>query len=231
MILKDTDGTPGSDYINANRISAEDVLPAPSASPLGPGLRPPGAKDRASSPLMAAPPMSSAAATKEFIATQGCLPSTRADFWQMVWQENTRVIVMTTKEIERGKPKCARYWPDLDKSESFGKFHLRNVSETSNQDYTLREFMVSKEAPGGGKSEERKIFHFHFQVSPEPPVDPQRVLSDLFSGVARPRSAQRPRVRPQLPPRRQQAAGVAGARQAPGQPDRRPLLGRHWQDR
>lgn len=40
---------------------------------------------------------------KFYIATQGCLPNTVADFWWMVWQENTRVIVMTTKEIERGK--------------------------------------------------------------------------------------------------------------------------------
>jgi tyrosine-protein phosphatase non-receptor type 11 len=40
---------------------------------------------------------------KYYIATQGCLPSTMSDFWDMVWQENTRVIVMTTKEIERGK--------------------------------------------------------------------------------------------------------------------------------
>lgn len=38
---------------------------------------------------------------KEYIATQGCLPNTRADFWQMVWQENSRVIVMTTKEVGR----------------------------------------------------------------------------------------------------------------------------------
>lgn len=38
-----------------------------------------------------------------YIATQGCLPSTRKDFWSMVWQENSRIIVMTTKEVERGK--------------------------------------------------------------------------------------------------------------------------------
>lgn len=40
---------------------------------------------------------------KCYIATQGCLPNTIQDFWHMVYQENTRVIVMTTKEIERGK--------------------------------------------------------------------------------------------------------------------------------
>jgi len=42
----------------------------------------------------------------QYIATQGCLPHTVNDFWQMVWQENSRVIVMTTKELERGKVSC-----------------------------------------------------------------------------------------------------------------------------
>ncbi len=40
---------------------------------------------------------------KKYIATQGCLKDTIHDLWRMVWQENTRVIVMTTKEVERGK--------------------------------------------------------------------------------------------------------------------------------
>lgn len=40
---------------------------------------------------------------KCYIATQGCLLNTIQDFWHMVYQENTRVIVMTTKEMERGK--------------------------------------------------------------------------------------------------------------------------------
>lgn len=40
---------------------------------------------------------------KVYIATQGCLTTTVNDFWQMVWQEKTRVIVMTTREVEKGR--------------------------------------------------------------------------------------------------------------------------------
>lgn len=40
---------------------------------------------------------------KVYIACQGCLATTVNNFWQMVWQEETRVIVMTTKEVEKGR--------------------------------------------------------------------------------------------------------------------------------
>ena len=40
---------------------------------------------------------------RRYIATQGCLPGTVHSFWKMVWQENTRIIIMTTNEMERGR--------------------------------------------------------------------------------------------------------------------------------
>ncbi|GBM95823.1 Tyrosine-protein phosphatase non-receptor type 11 [Araneus ventricosus] len=114
---------------------------------------------------------------KYYIATQGCLHNTVADFWWMVWQENTRVIVMTTKEIERGKNKCARYWPDLNQTKEVGKFVLKNLSESSTTDYILREFSLTKE----GCTETRTIYHYHFTAWPDHgvPSDPGCVLNFL----------------------------------------------------
>ncbi|XP_051474720.1 tyrosine-protein phosphatase non-receptor type 13 isoform X4 [Apus apus] len=48
-----------------------------------------------------------------YIACQGPLPTTVADFWQMVWEQNCTVIAMMTQEIEGEKIKCQRYWPDV----------------------------------------------------------------------------------------------------------------------
>uniref|UniRef100_A0A4W5KTK7 protein-tyrosine-phosphatase n=1 Tax=Hucho hucho TaxID=62062 RepID=A0A4W5KTK7_9TELE len=81
---------------------------------------------------------------KVFIATQGCLQNTVVDFWKMVYQENTHVIVMTTKEMERGRNKCVRYWPDLNATKEFGKVCVKNVEERPAQDYILRELEVTR---------------------------------------------------------------------------------------
>jgi tyrosine-protein phosphatase non-receptor type 11 len=120
---------------------------------------------------------------KEYIATQGCMRNTRSDFWQMVWQEKSQVLVMTTKEVEKGKPKCQKYWPDLNGTDSFGAFTVKTISEETHHDYILREFLLSKSTNTNAKdqNQERKIFHYHFHAWPDHgvPSDPGCVLNFL----------------------------------------------------
>lgn len=48
---------------------------------------------------------------RAFIATQGPLPHTKENFWRMIYQQNTQLIINLTKTKEHGKVKCDQYWP------------------------------------------------------------------------------------------------------------------------
>ncbi|KAF2097941.1 hypothetical protein NA57DRAFT_40868 [Rhizodiscina lignyota] len=62
---------------------------------------------------------------KRYIATQGPIPATFADFWNMVWQQDIRVIVMLTAEKEGGQVKAHKYWDGGD----YGNLKLNYLSE------------------------------------------------------------------------------------------------------
>ncbi|KAJ8021478.1 Tyrosine-protein phosphatase non-receptor type 11 [Holothuria leucospilota] len=116
---------------------------------------------------------------KVYIATQGCLTDTIGDFWRMVWQENSRVIVMATQEVEGEKPKCAKYWPDKDKKEKYNKITLISIDEKLLPDYTLREFIVMHDDYPDAKP--RGVLQYHFNSWPFPgvPKEPGRILEFL----------------------------------------------------
>ncbi|XP_057342855.1 receptor-type tyrosine-protein phosphatase R isoform X4 [Manis pentadactyla] len=78
---------------------------------------------------------------KAFIATQGPMINTVNDFWQMVWQEDSPVIVMITKLKEKNE-KCVLYWPE--KRGIYGKVEVLviNVNECAN--YTIRNLVLKQ---------------------------------------------------------------------------------------
>ncbi|CDQ79099.1 tyrosine-protein phosphatase non-receptor type 11 isoform X1 [Salvelinus fontinalis] len=156
VVLNDGDGSEaGSDYINANLIMVvTDIMPELEWK------------------------CNSTKLKKSYIATQGCLQNTISDFWRMVFQENSRVIVMTTKEVERGKSKCVKYWPDMSSLKEYGIMRVRNVKETSAHDYILRELKLSKVGQG---NTERTVWQYHFRAWPDHgvPTDPGGVLDFL----------------------------------------------------
>uniref|UniRef100_A0A1X7TV44 protein-tyrosine-phosphatase n=1 Tax=Amphimedon queenslandica TaxID=400682 RepID=A0A1X7TV44_AMPQE len=59
----------------------------------------------------------------QYIATQGPVSNTLVDFWQLIWQEKSTIIVMITNIIEEGKVKCQQYWPNSD-TKDYGPFSV-----------------------------------------------------------------------------------------------------------
>ncbi|KAI9725322.1 MAG: hypothetical protein M1828_003337 [Chrysothrix sp. TS-e1954] len=62
---------------------------------------------------------------KKYIATQGPIPATFNDFWNMVWQRDIRVLLMLTAESEGGQLKAHNYWS----SKHYGSLRLDFLSE------------------------------------------------------------------------------------------------------
>ncbi|KAK3808647.1 MAG: protein-tyrosine phosphatase-like protein [Benniella sp.] len=64
-----------------------------------------------------------------YIASQAPLPSTFEDFWKVVWEQGSRVIVMLTRETEMGRTKCHPYWPTAEQPVmEFGSVKVRFVT-------------------------------------------------------------------------------------------------------
>lgn len=61
-----------------------------------------------------------------YIATQGPLPHTAADLWQMVWEQGCVVMVMLTRLIENDVTMCHRYWPE----EGSELYHIYEVLQS-----------------------------------------------------------------------------------------------------
>lgn len=80
----------------------------------------------------------------QYIATQGPLDSTVSDFWRLVWQEQSSIIIMLTELAEQGESMCTRYWPTVEKPEVLhGKILISSLEETILDYYTMRHFLLS----------------------------------------------------------------------------------------
>ncbi|KAH7345071.1 hypothetical protein B0J17DRAFT_712685 [Rhizoctonia solani] len=60
----------------------------------------------------------------QYIATQGPMPATFADFWTMVWEQHVHVIVMLTRQVEGNQLKCGDYWSGTQ----FGPLRLQLIA-------------------------------------------------------------------------------------------------------
>uniref|UniRef100_A0A8C7SEA1 Receptor-type tyrosine-protein phosphatase F n=1 Tax=Oncorhynchus mykiss TaxID=8022 RepID=A0A8C7SEA1_ONCMY len=79
---------------------------------------------------------------KAYMATQGPLAETTEDFWRMLWEHNSTIVVMLTKLREMGREKCHQYWP-AERSARYQYFVVDPMAEYNMPQYILREFKVT----------------------------------------------------------------------------------------
>uniref|UniRef100_A0A3P8WKC3 Receptor-type tyrosine-protein phosphatase F n=1 Tax=Cynoglossus semilaevis TaxID=244447 RepID=A0A3P8WKC3_CYNSE len=99
---------------------------------------------------------------KAYLATQGPLAETTEDFWRMLWEHNSTIIVMLTKLREMGREKCHQYWP-AERSARYQYFVVDPMAEYNMPQYILREFKVTDARDG----QSRTIRQFQFTDWPE----------------------------------------------------------------
>uniref|UniRef100_A0A673BC44 Receptor-type tyrosine-protein phosphatase F n=1 Tax=Sphaeramia orbicularis TaxID=375764 RepID=A0A673BC44_9TELE len=88
---------------------------------------------------------------KAYLATQGPLSETTEDFWRMLWEHNSTIVVMLTKLREMGREKCHQYWP-AERSARYQYFVVDPMAEYNMPQYILREFKVTDARDGQSRT-------------------------------------------------------------------------------
>eukprot|EP00794_Sanderia_malayensis_P007839 gene7839-8688_t len=111
---------------------------------------------------------------KAFIATQGPMTNTVADFWRACWENKTGTIVMMTKLEERGRGKCEQYWPNSGIT-TYGNIRVSKVEQVELANYVKRTFEICS----NDREETRIVKQFQFTAWPDlgVPRNPAALLS------------------------------------------------------
>uniref|UniRef100_A0AAY4EXM6 Tyrosine-protein phosphatase non-receptor type 20 n=1 Tax=Denticeps clupeoides TaxID=299321 RepID=A0AAY4EXM6_9TELE len=113
----------------------------------------------------------------KYIACQGPLPTTLGDFWQMVWEQKSNVIAMMTQEVEGGKVKCQRYWPDRPRTAEMvdNRLQITLVKDQHLDNFVIRLIEVKDIQT----NEIQRVTHLNYTGWPDhgTPTQPEQLLT------------------------------------------------------
>ncbi|XP_031794203.1 receptor-type tyrosine-protein phosphatase O isoform X2 [Sarcophilus harrisii] len=114
---------------------------------------------------------------QEYIATQGPLPETRNDFWKMVLQQKSQIIVMLTQCNEKRRVKCDHYWPFTEEPIAYGDITVEMTSEEEHSDWAYRSFRISY------ADEMLDVMHFNYTAWPDHGVPTTNAAESIMQFV------------------------------------------------
>lgn len=108
-------------------------------------------------------------AKRSYILTQGPLANTVAHFWVMIWEQDSRAIIMLNKLIEKSTPKCEFYWPEGKGDKAILNFKDVKLtvkfvsSHKRRKNFVVREFLLTDHVT----DQSRTIIQFHYTEWPD----------------------------------------------------------------
>eukprot|EP01126_Amoeba_proteus_P064875 TRINITY_DN9132_c1_g1_i3.p1 TRINITY_DN9132_c1_g1~~TRINITY_DN9132_c1_g1_i3.p1 ORF type:complete len:548 (-),score=86.70 TRINITY_DN9132_c1_g1_i3:214-1767(-) len=110
----------------------------------------------------------------DFISTQAPLPATFVDFWQMIWEQDSRVICTLNKFNEKGKVKGDLFWPRTQQPVVHGPFTilLEGILRFPERELIIRKFKIRnfKNQPESDRKNSgtfREVYQIHYKGWPD----------------------------------------------------------------
>lgn len=107
--------------------------------------------------------------SRKYILTQGPLQGTVGHFWWMVWEQQSKAVIMLNRVIEKGTVKCHQYWPERVGETLECRWcqevglKVENVSSEPGQHYNITTLRLTNTVT----EESREVLHFHYTNWPD----------------------------------------------------------------
>ncbi|CAF0893231.1 unnamed protein product [Adineta ricciae] len=118
--------------------------------------------------------------TRRYIAAQGPINDSVTDFLRMIWEFQITSVICTANEIEAGRLKFRRYWPEEETALQFGPYSVTkdetNEKAFSCEHYNIRPLIITH----GENQRHILLYHFLHWLDHDVPDDEAPILELLL---------------------------------------------------